>query len=140
MQNSREGTEGLVELVIEGLSKEQGEEYECAKQDLEEIYRRFKLASFLDDQRDRTTSSDPIREFLENHPSLLPNVAFTLSNVIFAHVFARLDNARRIKQHRELTAVEQLEANELLKMLDSVNKFFKFDACGEKPGAVETRE
>jgi hypothetical protein len=104
-----------------------GEEYESAVQDLQERYQRFKFSSFPDEGLVGEGSRDPILEFLDRHPSLVPEVAFGLANVIFDYVFDRLDHASRILEQRPLTDDERQEGYNLLDMLSSVNELFQFD-------------
>lgn len=127
MENTREASEYVLELVAEALAKKPGREYELAKQDFEEIFQRFRFSSSLDGQATGAGPGGVICEFLQGHPLLLPDVAFTLFDVIMDYVNDQLRHTDGVKQHRPLTAVEWQECYELFDLLDAVNGFFEFD-------------
>jgi hypothetical protein len=125
------------DLIAEALAEKPDPEFERAKRELEEIYQRFKFSSSFDEQSAGGESRDPICEFLQGHPSCMPVVAFAQADVIIGYVNDRLSRAERIAHERPLSAIEREEGPVLLRMLDEVNAFFKFDKGRLKEGTTE---
>src|SRR6478752_1758470 len=114
MDNDKEGTEDLLELIIERLGEEPGLEFARAKEDLEEISARFRYNSGFDAETADESPKGPLIQFLDRHTSLIPLICSILADVIFAHVFERLDHLAQIKAASGLGPQEVRQFQQLL--------------------------
>jgi hypothetical protein len=135
MHNGNEGTEDLLELIIERLGEEPGLEFAHAKEDLEEISARFRYTNWLDAETAHEGPRGPLIEFLDRHNWLIPRIYSILADVIFAHVFERLEHLAQIKAASGIGPQQAREAQQLLGMLRTVNQLLNIE--GEKGDGSE---